>query len=100
MVVRGHSSECISVMHFSELWSAQGSILRPILFLIYTSSLYNINYYNFHVHADDTQIYKSFNFSNLHGNINSVLAKLINLSKRRTLKLQMCSVLGVQLRTT
>lgn len=39
----------------------QGSILSPILFILYTSDLvHNLKYCNVHLYADDTQIYHSF----------------------------------------
>ena len=46
----------------------QGSVLRPIEFCIYTLPLLAIlNHYNidFHIYADDTQIYSSFNAESL-----------------------------------
>lgn len=94
VVLQGLSSECAAVCS----GVPQGSILGPILFLIYTSSIYNLKHCKFHVYADDTQIYRSFNHNNIQENvnlINSDLLALVNLAKRHNLQLNAskCSVM-------
>jgi len=77
----------------------QGSILGPILYTIYTSSLYDsLKYCQYHVYADDTQIYLSFNEDNVEESvqhINSDIQSLMCLSHRHSLSINpnKCSIL-------
>ena len=62
----------------------QGSVLGPILFILYTQLLSNViqHYPVFHqIHADDTQIYKSCRPSQIVDTINSIEQCISNVNK-------------------
>lgn len=67
----------------------QGSILGPLLFTIYTSNFYSyVNYCEAHYYADDTQLYFSFDISNLDdacSKINADLQSLLLASSNHSL---------------
>lgn len=69
----------------------QGSILGPLLFLVYTSDILNsLTYCKIQAFADDTQIYYCFddeNYLEAEQNINQDLSMLSELSKGHNLKL-------------
>lgn len=70
---------------------AQGSILGPLLFTIYTSQFTSaIHNSQMHMYADDVQIYHIFDQHNLAAgehNINTDLSALIELSEKHNLKI-------------
>jgi len=69
----------------------QGSILGPILFIIYTCNLYScLEYCRYHAYADDTQLYFSFSESQLQESVNKInhdLSNLVQFSTRHNLQI-------------
>ena len=69
----------------------QGSILGPILFTVLTSDLHkSLQHCKYHTYADDTQIYKSGNLTDINTiirHMNTDLASISNFSKTNCLKL-------------
>lgn len=68
----------------------QGSILGPILFSIYTSQLFNGLHCNYHIYADDTQLYHHFSSSSVDlacAQINEDLVNICERSKKHALLL-------------
>lgn len=69
----------------------QGSILGPLLFTIFTSHFHkSLQFCNYHLYADDTQLYCSFHIEDLHeyGNlINIDLKNLVSTSTDHLLKI-------------
>jgi len=77
----------------------QGSILGPVLYTIYTATLYDcLEHCSFHAYADDTQLYYAFNTSQSQNSISLVnkdLNRLVEMSNRHNLQINSskCSVL-------
>lgn len=69
----------------------QGSILGPLLFIIYTSNFHTqIKHCRLHMYADDTQIYHAFTANNCHvanQSINEDLIAIQRISKQHALSL-------------
>lgn len=69
----------------------QGSILGPLLYTLYTSNFHTyLSHCNYHLYADDTQIYYSFKISNLQeatNKINQDVCELVSLSNKHLLKI-------------
>lgn len=69
----------------------QGSILDPLLFILYCADIVKtIKYSNYHLYADDIQLYISFDPSDTQiavEKINSDLARIVNWSEQNTLVL-------------
>lgn len=60
----------------------QGSILGPLLFTIYTADFYEyLSNCSIHQYADDTQVYFSFTFDNLHNALNRINFDLHTISR-------------------
>jgi Reverse transcriptase (RNA-dependent DNA polymerase) len=87
VIIDNHSS------NFAPISSGvpQGSILGPLLFIIYTFDIYKfVEHCNLQAFADDTQLYYSFNPNQLDTascTINSDLQSIEDYSKRHNLKL-------------
>lgn len=84
-------AECFSDSLSVTTGVPQGSILGPLLYTIYTGKFHEtLNYCNYHLYADDTQIYCSFDTSDLNSvntNINLDLKNIIETSKDHQLKI-------------
>lgn len=69
----------------------QGSILRPLIYSIYTSSLcFGISHSSYHLHADDAQLYISFNIldiSETSDKLNMDLDTLVKQSTKHPLRI-------------
>lgn len=69
----------------------QGSILGPLLFTIFTSNFHNsLQFCNYHLYADDTQLYCSFYLNDLqeyNNLINRDLTNLLTVSTDHLLKI-------------
>lgn len=85
--IKGSTSEMLNVI----CGVPQGSILGPLLYSIYTSTFVKeIKHCNYHLYADDTQLYYSFYPSHTliaNNQINSDLKALHSISKQHMLKL-------------
>lgn len=70
---------------------AQGSILGPLLFTIYTCNFPSVlNFLKIHMYADDTQLYYAYNKETSaieEGKVNDDLSRLVEVSNKHNLKL-------------
>lgn len=69
----------------------QGSVLGPLLYILYTHGLPDVlKYCTCHLYADDTQIYYSFSPSNMHiarDRVNEDIAALLNYATKHCLEI-------------
>lgn len=93
-------NNCTSNVELIDQGVPQGSILGPLLYTIYTCNFYNyLEHCNYHLYADDTQLYFSFPLSELdeaNGKINQDLNTILNVSNNHALKInadKSCAVL-------
>ncbi|CAH2095137.1 unnamed protein product [Euphydryas editha] len=91
VVAKEDGSQCFSQCSAVERGVPQGSILGPLLFILYSADIVKcINYSNYHLYADDIQVYISFHPSETQQAIakfNSDLECISSWSDKNTLVL-------------
>lgn len=87
VTINGITSNSINVIH----GAPQGSILAPLLFIIYTSDFHHVlNNFSMHAYADDTNLYYTTNIDhllNMEVSLNKDIKELITISKNHCLSI-------------
>ena len=81
---RVQCSNNLSSFHTTSCVVPQGSVLGPILFIMYSTSLHTLNH---HLYADDTQLFFSFYPPDLHSSISHLQTALQEISSWTTANL-------------
>ena len=87
VTINGITSDSINVIHAAP----RGSILAPLLFIIYTSDFHHVlNNLSLHAYADDINLYYTSNINelvNIEGPVNEDIKDLVKISKNHCLSI-------------